>query len=69
MPLPRETLDQIKERLDEAAKVIENLEDVILDADVAELDIVAQKERLESLKDNYRKLKLFYDRQSAKVIE
>lgn len=69
MTLPKEVLDEMATYLDTAAAAIKSLEDVVLDAKVAEIDVTKQEIRLDKLKEDYRKLKIFHDRQVAKAIE
>lgn len=69
MPLPIEVLDGIKANLDKALEVIESLEETIRDAEVAGIDVSTQRARLDSQKEDYRKLNSFYKRQAAKIVE
>lgn len=67
MPLPREVLDTIAEDIESAESQMAALKDVVDDMRLAGMDVSKQEDRMDSLTDDLRKLKLFYKRQSAKV--
>lgn len=67
MPLPREVLESIAEDIEEAEKAISELDDVVGDMRLAGMTTTKQDAELEKLSDEIRKLRIFYERQKAKL--
>jgi len=67
MPLPAEVLNEIKNRIDEAEDSIRNVEDVISDLRATGVDASKQEEKLAEVKEELRRLRLFYERQHGKL--
>ncbi|GAI89492.1 unnamed protein product [marine sediment metagenome] len=68
MPLPKEVLETIKKRLDEAEEAVKSVEDVLADMRVTGIGVGEQEEKLKAAKADLRKLRLFYDRQVKKAV-
>jgi len=66
MPLPPEALEEIKTAMEAADKAVKLLEEIIADKRVAGIDASKEEERLTPLKENQRKWKVFYERQSKR---
>lgn len=67
MPLPSEMLEDIKRRIDEAEDNLKSIEDVISDLRATGTDASAQEAKLKEAKEDLRRLRQFYERQSARV--
>ncbi len=67
MPLPVEVLESIKKAIDEAEENIKSISDVIADLRATGIDASKQEEALTSVKEDLRKLRLFYDRQTKRI--
>ena len=67
MPLPPEILEDIKKRLDEAEDSVKSIADVISDLRASGIDASRQEEALTSAKEDLRRLRLFYERQSKRT--
>lgn len=66
MPLPTEVLDKIKKSIDEAEEGIKSVSDVIADLRASGIDASKQEEKLKTAKEDLRKLRFFFERQSKK---
>lgn len=67
MPLPPEVLEGIKKGIDEAEENIKSISDVISDLRATGIDASKQEEALTGVKEDLRKLRLFYDRQTKRL--
>lgn len=66
MPVPKEVLEDIAQDIKEATSSLAELEEVVKDMRLAGMDTTKIDGELESLRDEIRKLRVFYDRQKAK---
>lgn len=67
MPLPPEMLEDIKRRIDESEDALKVVEDVIADLRAAGTDASQHEERLKAAKEELRRLRMFYERQTARI--
>ena len=67
MPLPTEILEDIKRRIDEAEDSVKSIADVISDLRASGIDASQQEAALSSAKEDLRRLRLFYERQSKRA--
>ena len=67
MPLPQEQLDFIKLDIEAATEKLRDMKDVIDDMRLAGMGISKQEDIYNQLDDRLRSLKVFYERQQAKV--
>lgn len=67
MPLPPEMLEDIKRKIDEAEDRLKSVEDVVTDLRAAGTDATRHEEALAKAKEELRRLRLFFERQSARV--
>ena len=67
MPLPPDVLEEIKRKIDEAEDTIKGIEDVIADLRATGVGVGEQETRLKEAKDDLRKLRLFYERQTKRT--
>lgn len=66
MPLPPEELERIKAGLDKAQADINSMEDVVSDLRASGIDALPQEERLRELRQEYNRMRLFYERQAKR---
>lgn len=66
MPLPAEVLAEIKTRIDDSEAHIKDISDTIGDLRASGIDTSKQEERLTAVKEDFRKLRTFHDRQLAR---
>jgi hypothetical protein len=67
MPLPRNVLEDVAKDLGDAESMLVDLKDVISDMRYAGMDVAEQEREARALEDDIRKLRIFYERQKAKV--
>lgn len=68
MPLPKEVLDSIAADIETSESALVELEDVLSDMRLAGMDVAKHESECESLTEKVRSLKIFYERQKAKLV-
>lgn len=67
MPLPPDVLEEIKAKINAAEEAVKGIEDVMADLRATGVGVGEQETRLKEAKEDLRKLRLFYERQSKRV--
>ncbi|MBA7591979.1 hypothetical protein ES708_34150 [subsurface metagenome] len=68
MPLPPEILEDIKRRITDAEEKVKDLNNTLADLRAAGIDASKQEEMLTAIKEDLRRLTLFYGRQSKRPV-
>jgi len=66
MPLPKDLLARCKANLDKAEATLAEITDVVTDMRLAGLDTSKQDIQMENMRDEIRKRRIFYERQTAR---
>lgn len=66
MPLSPEQLAEIDTSLKEGERLVKDLEATISDAHISGLEVAFEESRLRQVKEDIRRLRMFYTRQKAR---
>lgn len=67
MPMPKELLDRIAADIKEAEGYLAEVKDVVSDMRLAGMDTSRQVKEIDDLEDKLRQLRVFHERQKAKL--